>query len=166
MTPAFYCILFLDGLFLKYVVNRIVFGFNIYGVVILIEESLSALVCGCFFDVGIFIVIFDWEFVTVLEEVLEMSVESDGETDFGVILKFIDLYKLIFVLCEWVFEWVLIEEGEADGSIVLTVLIVFVEIELNGLIFIGVDELWVLLLSGDDKVRLLRGGDKVHFLLL
>lgn len=86
MTPAFYCILFLDGLFLKYVVNRIVFGFNIYGVVILIEESLSALVCGCFFDVGIFIVIFDWEFVTVLEEVLEMSVESDGETDFGVIL--------------------------------------------------------------------------------
>lgn len=91
MTPAFYCILFLDGLFLKYVVNRIVFRFNIYGVVILIEESLSALVCGCFFDVGIFIVIFDWEFVTVLEEVLEMSVESNGETDFGVILKFIDL---------------------------------------------------------------------------
>ena len=65
----------------------------------------------------------------------------------------------------WVFEWVLIEESEADGSIGLTVLIVFVEIELNGLIFIGVDELWMLLLSGDDKVRLLSGGDKVHFLV-
>jgi hypothetical protein len=35
----------------------------------------------------------------------------------------------------------LIEESEADGSIGLTVLIVFVEIELNGLIFIGVYEL-------------------------
>lgn len=65
----------------------------------------------------------------------------------------------------WVFKWVLIEESEADGSIGLTVLIVFVEIELNGLIFIGVDELWMLLLSGDDKVRLLSGGDKVHFLV-
>lgn len=52
------------------------------------------------------------------------------------------------------FEWVMIEESEANGAISLAVLIVFVEIELNRL---NLSLMWVdklgMILSGVDEVH-------------
>ena len=84
-----------------------------------------------------------------------MFIESNRETDIRVILLFGGMEEWVFIWRERMFEWVMIEESEANGAISLAVLIVFVEIEFDGL---NVSLMWV------DKVgMILSGVDEVHW---